>query len=50
MYRVLQIVRCRSTWNKKAKDVYNKNGHLVPFEVLKDEILAQELNYVKKEK
>ena len=37
-------------WNKKAKDVFNKDGHLVPFEVLKDEILAQQLNYVKKEK
>jgi hypothetical protein len=32
-------------WSKKAFDVYNKEGYLVPWEVTKDEKLAKELNY-----
>ena len=54
--KVLPNVTCAAdsalmlTLNKKAKDVYNEDGHLIPFEVLKDEILAKKLNYVKKEK
>lgn len=33
------------SWSKKAKDVYNKDGLLVPWEVTKDNKLAKELNY-----
>ena len=35
-------------WSKEADAVFNKDGNLVPFEVLKNEILAKELNYEKK--
>ena len=54
--KVLPNVSCAAdsalslNWDKKAKDVFNADGLLVPFEVLKNEILAEQLNYVKKEK